>query len=113
MRNKEFWWPFIGGGIVIIPSSWFFYGEDIFKFVLSAYLLITAVVNLEDFLKNKIKGPLVFMSFCIFTAFTFLITLYQNDILTIIFSSLAIIMFIALIYTFFNRDKFYLIKQTV
>ncbi|MHA2040030.1 MAG: hypothetical protein ACW98X_26760 [Promethearchaeota archaeon] len=111
MRNKNFLWPFIGGAIVIIPSSYFLYGEDIFKFVISAYLLITAVVNLEDFIKNKIKGPLVFMSFCIFTALTLLITLYHNYLLTIIFSTLSIIMFVALIYTFFNKDKYYLIKQ--
>jgi hypothetical protein len=111
MRNKEFWLPFIGGGLVIIPSSWFLYGEDIFKFSLSAYLLIVAVVNLEDYIKNKIKGPLIFMAFCIFTSLTLLITLYENYIFTVLFSILAIIMFISLIYTFFKKEKYYLIKN--
>ncbi|KYK26857.1 hypothetical protein AYK20_08550 [Thermoplasmatales archaeon SG8-52-1] len=111
MRNKEFWLPFIGGGLVIIPSSWFLYGEDIFKFTLCAYLLIVAVVNLEDYIKNKRKGPLIFMAFCIFTSLTLFITLYDYYIFTILFSNIAILMFIALIYTFFKKDKYYLIKK--
>ena len=111
MNDSRFWGLVLGGAMVIVIASWFLYGEDIFKFVLSAYLLIVAIVFLVEFLKHRKIGPVVFMGFCVCAALTLLTSLFQGDWWSMVFGVCAGVFLIGLFYTFTDRQRFFLLPS--
>jgi FtsH-binding integral membrane protein len=109
MKDTQFWGLFLGGAIVIVIASWYLFGEDIFKFVLSAFLLVIAIVFLVEYVKYRKIGLAVFMGFCVCAALTLLSTLFQGDWVSMVFSVCAVVFLIGLLYTFTDRQRFYML----
>ncbi len=107
MNKKAILWPAITGSIVIAFLSWIIYGESTFKIVFSAILLVAAIFYFIDFSKRKKKGSLIATLFFLSAAFTLLNTFCLPEIFSLVFALISFILFVALIYTFFNREKFY------
>ena len=95
------------GSIAIAFLSWIVYGESTFKIIFSVILLIAAIFYLADFSKRKKTGSLIVSLFCLSVAFTLLLTFCLPSIFSLVFAMISLILFIALIYTFFNREKYY------
>jgi len=95
------------GSIAIAFLSWIVYGESTFKIIFSVILLIAAIFYLADFSKRKKTGSLIASLFCLSVAFTLLLTFCLPSIFSLVFAMISLILFIALIYTFFNREKYY------
>jgi len=87
--------------------SWIVYGESTFKIVFGAILLVAAIFYFMDFSKKKKTGSLIATLFFLSVAFTLLLTFCLPSIFYLVFAIVSLILFIALIYTFFNREKYY------
>lgn len=98
---------FLVGSIIIASLGWIFYGENAFKIILSSVLLFAAILYLADFMKRKKSGSLIAALFFLTAAFTLLITFYLSSIFSLVSGIISFILFITLIYTFFNREKYY------
>jgi len=107
MNTKTILWFTIIGSITIASLSWIVYGESTFKIVFSAILLVAAIFYFIDFSKRKKTGSLIATLFCLSVAFTLLLTFCLPSIFSLVFAIVSLILFIALIYTFFNREKYY------
>ncbi len=107
MNNKTILWLTIIGSIAIAFLSWIVYGESTFKIIFSAILLVAAIFYFIDFSKRKKTGSLIATLFCLSVAFTLLLTFCLPSIFSLVFAIVSLILFIALIYTFFNREKYY------
>jgi len=107
MNNKTILWLTIIGSIAIAFLSWIVYGESTFKIVFSAILLVAAIFYFIDFMKRKKSGSLIATLFCLSVAFTILLTFCLLNIFSLVFAMVSLILFIALIYTFFNRERYY------
>ena len=107
MYNKTILWLIIIGSIAIAFLSWIVYGESTFKVIFSAILLVAAIFYFIDFSKRKKTGSLVTTVFFLSVAFTLLLTFCLPNIFTLVFAIISLILFISLIYTFFNREKYY------
>jgi len=100
-------------GLTVIVSialaflSWVVYGESTFKIIFSAILLITAIFYFIDFSKRKKTGSLIATLFFLSVAFTLLLTFCLPNVFSLIFAIISLLLFITLIYTFFNREKYY------
>jgi len=107
MNNKTILWLTIIGGITIAFLSWIVYGESTFKIIFSAILLIASIFYFIDFSKRKKTGSLIATLFFLSVAFTLLLTFCLPNIFSLIFAIISLLLFITLIYTFFNREKYY------
>jgi hypothetical protein len=107
MNNKIILWLTIIGSIAIAFLSWIVYGESIFKIVFSAIVLVAAIFNFIDFVKRKKTGNFFATLFFLCVAFTLLNTICLPSIFSLVFAIISLILFIALIYTFFNRERYY------
>ena len=107
MNNKAILWLTIIGSITIAFLSWTVYGESTFKVIFSAILLVAAIFYFIDFSKRKKTGSLIATLFCLSVAFTLLVTFCLPGIFSLALAIISLILFIALIYTFFNREKYY------
>jgi len=107
MNNKTILWLTIIGSIAIAFLSWFVYGEGTFKIIFSAILLVAAIFYFIDFSKRKKTGNLITTLFFLSVAFTLLLTFWLPNIFSLVFAIVPLILFIALIYTLFNREKYY------
>jgi len=107
MNNKTILWLAIFGSIAIAFLSWIVYGEGTFKIILSAILLVAAIFYFIDFSKRRKTGNLITTLFFLSVAFTLLLTFCLPNIFSLVFAIISLILFIALIYTFFNREKYY------
>jgi hypothetical protein len=107
MNTKTILWFTIIGSIAIASLSWIVYGESTFKIVFSAILLVAAIFYFFDFSKRKKTGSLIATLFFLSVAFTLLLTFCLPNIFSLVFAIISLILFIALIYTFFNREKYY------
>ena len=107
MNNRTILWLTIIGSIVIAFLSWIIYGEGTFKIIFSAILLVTAIFYFIDFSKRKKTGSLIATLFFLSVAFTLLLTFCLPNIFSLVFAIVSLILFIALIYTLFNREKYY------
>ena len=107
MNNKTVLWLAIIGSIAIALLSWIVYGESTFKIVFSAILLVAAIFYFIDFSKRKKTGSLIATLFFLSVAFTLLLTFCLPNVFSLVFAIISLILFIALIYTFFNREKYY------
>ncbi len=107
MNNKTILWLTIIGSITIAFLSWTVYGESTFKVIFSAILLVAAIFYFIDFSKRKKTGSLIATLFCLSVAFTLLVTFCLPGIFSLVLAIISLILFIALIYTFFNREKYY------
>ena len=107
MNNKTILWLTIIGSIAVACLSWIVYGESTFKIVFSAILLVVAIFYFIDFSKNKKTGSLIATLFFLSVAFTLLLTFCLPNIFSLVLAIISLILFIALIYTFFNREKYY------
>ena len=107
MNNKTILWLTTIGSIAIAFLSWIVYGESTFKIVFSAILLVAAIFYFRDFMKRKKTGNLIATLFFLCVAFTLLNTICLPGIFSLVFAMVSLILFIALIYTLFNREKYY------
>jgi hypothetical protein len=107
MNNKTILWLSIIGSIAIAFLSWIVYEESTFKIVFSAILLVVAIFYFIDFMKRKKTGNLIATLFFLCVAFTLLLTLCLPGIFSLVFALVSLILFIVLIYTLFNREKYY------
>jgi len=107
MNNKIILWLTIIGSITIAFLSWIVYGESTFKIIFSAILLVAAIFYFIDFSKRKKTGSLIATLFFLCVAFTLLLTFCLPSIFSLVFAIVSLILFIALVYTLFNRDKYY------
>ncbi|MBA7574436.1 hypothetical protein ES708_16242 [subsurface metagenome] len=107
MNTKTILWFTIIGSIAIAFLSWIVYGESTFKIVFSAILLVAAIFYFFDFSKRKKTGSLIATLFFLSVAFTLLLTFCLPNIFSLAFAMISLILFITLIYTFFNREKYY------
>ncbi len=107
MNNKTILWLTIIGSITIAFLSWTVYGESTFKVIFSAILLVAAIFYFIDFSKRKKTGSLIATLFCLSVAFTLLVTFCLPGIFSLVLAIISLILFIALIYTFFKREKYY------
>jgi len=107
MNTKTILWFTIIGSIAIAFLSWIVYGESTFKMVFSAILLVAAIFYFIDFSKRKKTGSLITTLFFLSVAFTLLFTFCLPNIFSLVFAMISLILFIALIYTFFNSEKYY------
>jgi len=107
MNYKTILWLTIIGSIAIAFFSWVVYGESTFKIIFSAILLVAAIFYFIDFSKRKKAGSLIATLFCLSVAFTLLLTFCLPGIFSLVFAIISLILFITLIYTFFNREKYY------
>lgn len=107
MNTKTILWLTIIGSIGITFLSWIVYGESTFKIVFSAILLVAAIFYFFDFSKRKKTGSLIATLFFLSVAFTLLLTFCLPNVFSLVFAIISLILFIALIYTFFNREKYY------
>ena len=107
MNTKTILWFTIIGSIAIAFLSWIVYGESTFKIVFSAILLVAAIFYFVDFSKRKKTGSLIATLFFLSVAFTLLLTFCLPNIFSLVFAMISLILFITLIYTFFNREKYY------
>ena len=107
MNNKIILGLTIIGSITIAFLSWIVYGESTFKIIFSAILLVAAIFYFIDFSKRKKTGSLITTMFFLSVTFTFLLTFCLPNIFSLVFAIISLILFIALIYTFFNREKYY------
>jgi hypothetical protein len=107
MNTKTILWFTIIGSIAIAFLSWIVYGESTFKIVFSAILLVAAIFYFFDFSKRKKTGSLIATLFFLSVAFTLLLTFCLPNIFSLVFAMISLILFITLIYTFFNREKYY------
>ena len=107
MNTKTILWFTIIGSSAIALLSWIVYGESTFKIVFSAILLVAAIFYFFDFSKRKKTGSLIATLFFLSVAFTLLLTFCLPNIFSLVFAIISLILFIALIYTFFNREKYY------
>jgi len=105
--KKTILWLTIIGSIIIAFLSWIVYGENTFKIIFSAILLVAAIFYFMDFSKRKKAGSLITILFFLSVAFTLLVTFCLPSIFSLVFAVISLILFIALIYTFFNREKYY------
>ena len=107
MNNKTILWLTIMVGIAIAFLSWIVYEESAFKMIFSAIVFVAAIFYFMDFMKRKKTGSLVATLFFLSVAFTLLLTFCLPNIFSLVFALISLILFIALIYTFFNREKYY------
>ena len=107
MNNTTILWLTIIGSIAVACLSWIVYQERTFKIVFSAILLVVAIFYFIDFMKRKKSGSLIATLFFLCVAFTLLNTFCLPGIFSLVFALVSLILFIALIYTFFNREKYY------
>ncbi|MBA7501350.1 hypothetical protein ES704_04113 [subsurface metagenome] len=107
MNNKIILWLTIIGSIAIAFLSWIVYGESTFKMIFSAIVLVAAIFYFIDFMKRKKTGNLIATLFFLCVAFTLLNTICLPGIFSLVFAMVSLILFIALIYTLFNREKYY------
>jgi len=107
MNNKTILWFAIFGSIAIAFLSWIIYGEGTFKIIFSAILLVAAIFYFIDFSKRKKTGSLITTLFFLSVAFTLLLTFCLPSIFSLVSAIISLILFIVLIYTFFNREKYY------
>jgi len=107
MNNKTILWLTIIGSITIAFLSWTVYGESTFKVIFSAILLVAAIFYFIDFSKRKKTGSLIATLFCLSVAFTLLVTFCLPGIFSLVLAIISLILFVAFIYTFFNREKYY------
>ena len=107
MNKKVILWLAIIGSIAIAFLSWIVYGENTFKIVFSAILLVAAIFYFMDFMKRKKTGSLIATLFCLSVAFTLLLTFCLPGIFSLVPAIISLILFIALVCTFFNREKYY------
>ena len=107
MNNKIILWLTIIGSIAIAFLSWIVYGENTFKIVFSAIVLVAAIFYFMDFMKRKKTGSLITTLFCLSVAFTLLLTFCLPGIFFLVPAIISLILFIALVYTFFNRERYY------
>lgn len=105
--KKTLLWLTIIVSIAIAFLSWIVYGESTFKIIFSAILLVAAIFYFIDFSKRKKTGSLIAILFCLSVAFTLLVTFCLPSIFSLVFAIISLILFIALIYTFFNKEKYY------
>jgi len=107
MNKKIILWITIIGSIAVSFLSWIVYGESTFKVIFSAILLVAAIFYFIDFSKRKKTGSLITTLFFLSVAFTLLVTFCLPGIFSLVFAMISLILFIALVYTFFNREKYY------
>ncbi len=107
MNNKIILGLTIIGSITIAFLSWIFYGESTFKIIFCAILLVAAIFYFIDFSKKKKTGTLIATLFFLSVAFTLLLTFCLPSIFSLVSAIISLILFIALIYTFFNKEKYY------
>jgi len=107
MNNKTILWLTIIGSIAIAFLSWIVYGENTFKMIFSAILLVASIFYFIDFSKRKKTGNLITTLFFLSVALTLLLTFCLPNIFSLVFAIVSLILFIALIYTLFNRGKYY------
>ena len=107
MNNKIILWLTIIGSIAIAFLGWIVYGESTFKMIFSAIVLVAAIFYFVDFSKRKKAGSLIATLFFLSAAFTLLNTFCLPSIFSLVFAIISLILFIALIYTFFNRERYY------
>lgn len=107
MNNKTILWLAIIGSIAIAFLSWIVYGESTFKIVFGAILLVAAIFYFMDFSKRKKTGSLIATLFFLSVAFTLFLTFCLPSIFSLVFAIISLILFIAPIYTFFSREKYY------
>jgi len=105
--NKIILWFIIIGSNTIAFLGWIVYGEDTFKIIFSAILLVAAIFYFVDFSKRKKTGSLIATLFCLSVAFTLLLSFCLPNIFSLVFAMVSLILFIALICIFFNREKYY------
>jgi hypothetical protein len=107
MNNKIILGLTIIGSITIAFLSWIVYGESTFKIIFSAILLVAAIFYFIDFSKKKKTGTLIATLFFLSVAFTLLLTFCLPSIFSLVSAIISLILFIVLIYTFFNKEKYY------
>lgn len=107
MNNKIILRLTIIGSIAIAFLSWIVYGENTFKIIFSAILLVAAIFYFVDFSKRKKTGNLIATLFFLSAAFTLLNTFCLLGIFSLVFAIISLILFIALVFTFFNRERYY------
>lgn len=107
MNNKTILWLTVIVSIALAFLSWIIYGEGTFKIIFSATLLIASIFYFIDFSKRKKTGSLIATLFFLSVAFTLLLTFCLPNIFSLIFAIISLLLFITLIYTFFNREKYY------
>jgi len=107
MSNKTILGLTVIVSIALAFLSWVVYGESTFKIMFSAILLVTAIFYFFDFSKRKKTGSLIATLFFLSVAFTLLLTFCLPNIFSLVFAIISLVLFIALIYTFFNREKYY------
>jgi len=107
MNNKTILGLTVIVSIAIAFLSWIVYGESTFKIIFSAILLIASIFYFIDFSKRKKTGSLIATLFFLSVAFTLLLTFCLPNIFSLIFAIISLLLFITLIYTFFNREKYY------
>ena len=107
MNSKTILWLTIIVSIAIAFLSWIVYGEGTFKIIFSAFLIIAAIFYFMDFSKRKKTGSLITTMFFLSVTFTLLLTFCLPNIFSLVFAIISLILFIALIYTLFNREKYY------
>ncbi len=107
MNNRTILWLTIIGSIAIAFLSWIVYGENTFKIIFSVILLIAAIFYFVDFSKRKKTGSLITTLFFLSVSFTLLNTFCLPGIFSLVSAIISLILFIALIYIFFNRKKYY------
>ena len=107
MNNRTILWLTIIGSITIAFLSWIVYEEGTFKMIFSAILLVASIFYFMDFSKRKKTGSLITTLFFLSVAFTLLLTFCVPNIFSLVSAIIFLILFIALIYTFFNRERYY------
>jgi len=107
VNNKTILWLTIFGSIAIAFLSWIVYGESTSKIIFSAILLVAAIFYFMDFSKRKKTGSLIATLFCLSVAFTLQLTFCLPGIFSLVSAMISLILFITLIYTFFNRERYY------
>ena len=98
---------FIVGSIIIASLGWIFYGEIAFKIILSFILLFAAILYMAGFIKKRKSGHLIAALFFLTAGFTFLVAFYLPGIYSLISALISLILFVALITTFYNMEKYY------
>ena len=107
MNKKAILWLAIIGSIAIAFLGWIIYGENTFKIIFSAILLVAAIFYFIDFMKRKKTGSLIATLFFLSVSFTLLNIFCLPGIFSLVSAIISLILFIALVYTFFNREKYY------
>ena len=70
-------------------------------------ILWLTIIGSIGIAKRKKTGSLIATLFFLSVAFTLLLTFCLPNVFSLVFAIISLILFIALIYTFFNREKYY------